>query len=137
MGGSRSPKHGEELKRDRMGTESEPPPRMIEPNGERLGTEWGLRPFTIEQTTEDVTAIHGLAASRPPRATGLATGCRLGNRTEIRGKAGATVHGSSRTGDQDGPEPGHLLRRRARSERRPEERSDRERTGTEHRRGPR
>jgi hypothetical protein len=29
-----------------------------------MGTEWGLGPFTIEQTTEDVTAIHRLAASR-------------------------------------------------------------------------
>jgi hypothetical protein len=29
-----------------------------------MGTEWGLGPFTIEQTTEDVTAIHRSAASR-------------------------------------------------------------------------
>jgi hypothetical protein len=45
-----------------------------------MGTKWALGPFTIEQTTEDVTAIHRLAASRHPRANGfLATGSRLGN----------------------------------------------------------
>ena len=85
-----------------------------------MGTEWGLGSFTIEQTTEDVTAIHCLAASRfrgrrLPRHRPPAR-----DRTEIRGKAGrATVGHASRTSDQDGPEPGHLRRRRARSERRP------------------
>ena len=29
-----------------------------------MGTEWGLGPFTIEQTTEDVTATRHLAVSR-------------------------------------------------------------------------
>jgi hypothetical protein len=39
--------------------------RNRDPSGSsRMGTEWGLGPFTIEQTTEDVTAIHRLAASR-------------------------------------------------------------------------
>jgi hypothetical protein len=46
----------------------------------------------------------------------LASGGRLGNRAEIRGKAGATVRDASRTSDQHGPEPGHLMGRRARSE---------------------
>jgi hypothetical protein len=36
-----------------------------DPSGSsRTGTERGLGPFTIEQTTEEVTAIHRLAASR-------------------------------------------------------------------------
>jgi hypothetical protein len=111
-GGSRSPRHEQELKRDRMGTESEPQYLRIEPNGDW----WGLGPFTIEQTTEEVTAIHSLAASRlrgrrlsrhrpPARST-----------SGIRGKAGATVGDDSRTSDQDGPEPGHLIAE-ARSER--------------------
>jgi hypothetical protein len=117
-GGSRSPKHGEELKRDRMGTESEPPPRMIEPNGERLGTEWGLRPFTIEQTTEDVTAIHRLAASRPPRATGVSPPA-AGSDTEraIRVKAGAMVHAPAGRTIRTASCLGTSSRRRARSER--------------------
>jgi hypothetical protein len=34
-----------------------------------MGTEWGLGPFTIEQTTEDVTAIHLLGREQAPRAT--------------------------------------------------------------------
>ena len=51
------------------------------------------------------------------------------------GKAGATVRDAGRTSDQDGPEPGQLRRRRARSNRRPEERSDGERTGPERRHG--
>jgi hypothetical protein len=98
------PRHGEELKRDRLGTESEPRSLRIEPKG----TEWGLRPLTIEQTTEDVTAIHRLAASRHRGRRLLATGRGLGTRAKIRGKAGATVRDASRTSDQDGPEPGHL-----------------------------
>jgi hypothetical protein len=61
----------------------------------------------------------------------LATGDRVGNRAEIRGKTGATVKDASRRSDQDRPEPGHLTRRRARSNRRPKERSDGERDGTE------
>jgi hypothetical protein len=74
------------------------------------GTEWGPAALNIEQTTADVKAIHRLAASRPPRANGsLATGRQLGNRAEIRGKAGATVRDASRTSDRDGPEPGHLI----------------------------
>jgi len=82
---------------------------------ERLGTEWGLGPLTIEQTTEDVTAIHRWPRAGSEANDRLATGRRLGNRAEIRGKAGATVHNASRTSDQDGPEPGHLTRE-ARSE---------------------
>jgi hypothetical protein len=117
-----------------MGTESEPRSLRIEPYGERMGTEWGLGPFTIEQTTEDVTAIHCLARAGSEGDGYLATGRRLGNRAAICGKAGATVRDASRTSDQDGPEPGHLRRRRARSKRRPEERSDGERTGPERRR---
>jgi hypothetical protein len=58
------PRHGEELNGDRTGTDSEPRSLRIEPHGERMGTEWGLGPLKIEQTTEDVTAIHRLAASR-------------------------------------------------------------------------
>ncbi len=98
-----------------MGTGSEPRSLTIEPNGERLGTEWGLGPLTIEQTTEDVTAIHRWPRAGSEANDRLATGRRLGNRAEIRGKAGATVHNASRTSDQDGPEPGHLTRE-ARSE---------------------
>jgi hypothetical protein len=63
----------------------------------------------------------------------LATGDRLSNRAEIREKAGATVRDASRTSDQHGPQPGHLTRRRARSNRRPRERSDGWRTGPERR----
>jgi hypothetical protein len=75
-----------------------------------MGTEWGLRPFTIEQTTEDVTSIHRLAASRHPRATAVSPpAAGSGTRAAIRGKAGATVHDASRTSDQVGPEPGHLM----------------------------
>jgi hypothetical protein len=95
-----------------------------------LGTEWGLGPFTIEQTTEDVTSIHRLAASRYPGDGYLATGSPLGHRAAIRGKAGATVHDATRTSDQDGPEPGHLRRRRARSNRRPERALGRRANGT-------
>jgi hypothetical protein len=48
-----------------------------------------------------VTAIHRLAASRPPGATGdLATGDRLGHRAAIRDKAGTTVRDASRRSDQ-------------------------------------
>jgi hypothetical protein len=93
-----------------------------------MGTEWGLRPFTIEQTTEDVTSIHRLAASRHPRATAVSPpAAGSGTRAAIRGKAGATVHDASRTSDQVGraagwdPPPGWLTaaegeapRRRAR-----------------------
>jgi hypothetical protein len=116
--------------------------RNRDPSGSsRMESEWGLSgdsdPSRSSRQPEDVTAIHCLAASR-------LRGRRLPRHRpparepkEIRGKAGATVYGSSRTGDQDGPEPGHLMRRLARSERRPEERSDGERTGTERRRGPR
>jgi hypothetical protein len=56
-----------------------------------MGTEWGLAPFTIEQTTEDVTAIHRLAASRLPRATATSPpAAGSDNRAEIRGKASAS-----------------------------------------------
>jgi hypothetical protein len=95
--------------------------RNRDPSGSsRMGTEWGLGPFTIEQTTEDVTAIHRLAASRLRRATASSPPA-AGSGTERRSaaKAGATIRDASRTSDQDGPEPGHLTRRRARSERRP------------------
>ncbi len=70
----------------------------------------------------------------------LATGRRLGHQAAIRAKAGATIHDASGTSDQDGPEPGHLTRRRARSKRRPEERSDggeRDRSAGEGRGSPR
>jgi hypothetical protein len=96
-----------------------------------MGTEWGLGPFTIEQTTEDVTAIHRLAASRPPRATALsrpAAGARAPSGDPREGRA--TAHDPSRTSDQNGPEPGHLRRRRARSERRPTRVLGRRATGT-------
>jgi hypothetical protein len=108
-------RHGEELKGDRIGTDSEPRSLRIEPNGERLGTEWGLGPPTIEQTTEDVTAIHRLAASRL-RGRRL---CR--HRRPARTPSGdpreGRRHGPRREPNerQDGPEPGHLTRRRARS----------------------
>ena len=114
--GSCSAKHGEEPKRDRMGTDSEPRSLRIEPDGERLGTEWGLGPLTIEQTTEDMTAIHRLAASRLRRATATsppAAGPGTGRRSAGRRR---TVREASRTSDQDGPEPGHLMTE-ARSER--------------------
>jgi hypothetical protein len=63
-----------------MGTDPEPRSRRIEPHGERMGTEWGLRPLRIEQTTEDVAAIHRFGreqasegddrlATRPPTRT--------------------------------------------------------------------
>jgi hypothetical protein len=56
-----------------------------------MGTEWGLAPFTIEQTTEDVTAIHRLAASRLPRATATSPpAAGSDNRAEILGKASAS-----------------------------------------------
>jgi hypothetical protein len=69
--------------------------RNRDPSGSsRMGTEWGLGPFTIEQTTEDVTAIHRLAASRlrgrrdtSPPATGP------GNRAEIRARDRRDRHG--------------------------------------------
>src|SRR4029450_4217207 len=75
----------------------------------------------------------------------LATGDRPGRRTEIRGRAGATVTDPSRTSDRDGPEPGHLTLRRAQRARggalgangRPEERSNDERTRPKRRQGPR
>jgi hypothetical protein len=67
----------------------------------------------------------------------LATGRRLGNRAAICDRAGATVRDAGRTSDRDGPEPGQLRRRRARSERRPRERSDGERAGPERGQGPR
>ena len=52
-----------------MGTDPEPRPLRIEPHGERLGTQWGPGPFTIEQTTEDVTADPPLGREQAPRAT--------------------------------------------------------------------
>ena len=77
-----------------------------------------------------MTAIHCLAASRLRGDGYLATGAGSGTERRSAGRPGATVRDVSRTSDQDGPEPGHLRRRRARSERRPRERSDGERTGT-------
>ena len=73
-----------------------------------------------------------------PRATAVSPPA-AGSDTERRSAARPAPRSSdaSRTSDQDGPEPGHLTRRRARSERRPEERSDGERTGPQRRRGPR
>jgi hypothetical protein len=101
-----------------MGTDSEPRSLRIEANGERLGTEWGLGPFTIKQTTEDVTAIHRWAASRlqgrrRPRHRPLA-------RAPERRFAGRPARRSMTRAERavrNGPEPGHLTRRRARSER--------------------
>jgi hypothetical protein len=93
--------------------------RNRDPSGSsRMGTEWGLGPFTIEQTTEDVTAIHRLAASRL-RGRRIPRHRRPARATERRSaqETGATVTDASRTSDQDGPEPGHLMRRHARSER--------------------
>jgi hypothetical protein len=93
--------------------------RNRDPSGSsRTGTEWGLGPFTIEQTTEEVTAIHRLAASRL-RGRRLPRHRRPARASERRSaqKTGATVTDASRTSDQDGPEPGHLMRRHARSER--------------------
>ena len=57
----------------------------------------------------------GLRGRRPisPPAAGA------GREREFRGKTGVTGQNASRTSDQDGPEPGHLTRRRARSEREP------------------
>jgi len=65
--------------------------RNRDPSGSsRMGTEWGLGPLTIEQTTEDVTAIHRLTASRPRRATALLPpAAGSGPRAAIQGKAGA------------------------------------------------
>lgn len=58
-----------------------------------------------------MTAIHRLAASRLPRATAVSPrAAGSATRAEIRGKAGATVHGAGRTSDQGGPEPGHLTK---------------------------
>jgi hypothetical protein len=68
-----------------MGTESEPRSLRIEPNGERLGTEWGLEPFTIEQT--------------------IATDGRLGHRAAIRGNGSVTVHDAAPT------RPGPIIKR--------------------------
>ncbi len=94
--------------------------RNRDPSGSsRMGTEWGLGPFTIEQTTDDVTAIHRLAASRLRRRRLPRHRWPARNRAEIHGKAGATVRDASWTSDQDCPEPGHLMGRRARSKREP------------------
>lgn len=81
-----------------------------------MGTEWGLGPLTIEQTTEDVHVDPPLGREQASEGDGCrATGDRFGQGAEIRDMAGATVCDVSRTSDQNGPEPGHLRRRRARS----------------------
>jgi hypothetical protein len=52
-----------------------------------MGTERGLGPFTIEQTTEDVMSIHRLAASRHPRASATSP-TAAGSVTERRSAGG-------------------------------------------------
>jgi hypothetical protein len=99
---------------------SSPPGTTRGANVEPGGTEWGPAPPKIEQTTAERAGDPPLGREQASEGDGsLATGYQLGHRAEIRGRAGATVHGASRTSDQDGPEPGHLRRRRARSSRRP------------------
>ena len=67
-----------------------------------------------------------------PRATAVSPqAAGSGTRAEIRGKAGTTVRDASRTSDQHGHEPGHLTRRRARSERKAEGALGRRANGTE------
>jgi hypothetical protein len=57
-----------------------------------------------------------LGGEQAPRATTVSLrAARLGHRAAIRGLAGATVTNASRTSDQNGPEPGHLIEE-ARSE---------------------
>jgi hypothetical protein len=83
-----------------------------------MGTEWGLGPFTIEQTTEDVTAIHRLTASGlrgrtaiSPAATGPATERRSAGRPALRPVTRAELAIGT------APNPGTSWGRRARSER--------------------
>ncbi len=86
-------------------------------NVEPGGTEWGPAPPKIDPTTEDVQAIHRLPASGPPRAT--ATSPPATSRDTERRSAPRPATRSmdaSRTSDQNGPEPGHLMAE-ARSER--------------------
>jgi len=109
-----------------------PPGTRRGANVEPRGTEWGPAPPKIEQTTAERAGDPPLGREQASEDDGyLAIGDRLGHRAGIRGKAGATVHAASRTSDQDGPDTGHLNDRRARSERRPEDSSDGERTGPE------
>jgi hypothetical protein len=125
-------RHGEEPKRDRMGTDSEPRSLKIEPDGERLGTEWGLGPFTIEQTTEDdgdpplgrEQGLRGRSATSPAE-TGPGTEWRSAGRPAPRSVTGAG--GAIRTAPNPGTSGGGALG--ANGGRR--ESSDGERTGPE------
>ena len=107
----------------------------------RLGTEWGLEPFTIEQTTEDVTAIHRLAASRLRGRRLSRTGRRLGHRAEIRGRRAPRSVTRAERAIKTAPNPGTSRGRRARRSRRPRRSartaSERDRSAGEDRGSPR
>jgi hypothetical protein len=73
----------------------------------RMGTEWGLGPFTIEQTTEDVTSMYRLAASRHPRATATSPpAAGLGHRAAIRGTAAPRPMSRAERAIRTAPNPG-------------------------------
>jgi hypothetical protein len=87
-----------------MGTESEPRPLRIEPHRERMGTQWGFGPLTIEQTTEDVAGDPPLGREQASEGDGdLATGRRLRHRAEIRVKG--RRHGPRREPDERSGRP--------------------------------
>jgi len=97
-----------------------------------MGSEWGLRPLTIEQTTEDVTAIHRLAASRLPSATALSPPA-AGAGTERRSAGGPVRRFMTRAGRAIGtaPNPGTSRGGALGVNGRPDERLERRANGTE------
>lgn len=119
--------------RNSRGTESELTRNRDLAGSNRMGTDWGVGRFTIEQTTEDVDSDPPLGRKRASEGDGSR------HRRPARAPSGdprerpAPRSGTSRTSDQHGPEPGHLMSE-ARSERTEAgDRSNGVRTGPERR----
>jgi hypothetical protein len=119
--GSRSSRHGQELKRDRMGTDLEPRSLRIEPNGDRVGT----RTLHDRADNRRRTGDPPLGSERAPMATATsppAAGWELKRRSAAR-PAPRSVTRAGRA-IRTAPNSGTSRRGALGANGRPEERSD-------------
>ena len=125
--------------RNSRGTEWELNKNRGPSGSSRMGTFWGLGPFTIEQTTEDVDGDPPLGRKQGLRGRTAFSPPATGSTTERRSAGRPAPRSVTRAGRAAGtaPNPGTSRMRRARRTRRPEECSYGERARPARWRGPR
>jgi hypothetical protein len=103
-----------------------------------MGSEWGAAPLRIGPTTGQVTAIHLVRREQAPKArAGSPPAIASGRQAEVHRDTGARVQDASRMSEALGPEPGHLIARRARRRRQAGRALGGRADGTEHPVNPR